>query len=124
MVDFLQFLISGLVIGSIYGLAGIGFTGIYNVTGVVNFAQGDKAMIGAMLAITFSQIGLPLVVAIFLAVGLTGAMAVVIERFTIRSNRQQHLAWHHHHHRRRDRASRDRCRGLGYRGARPAGIFR
>ena len=84
LVDALQFLFSGLVIGSIYGLAGIGFTGIYNVTGVVNFAQGDKAMIGAMLAITFSQTGLPLVVAIFLAVGLTGAMAVVIERFTIR----------------------------------------
>ena len=84
MVDALQFLFSGLVIGSIYGLAGIGFAGIYNVTGVVNFAQGDKAMIGAMLAITFPQTGLPLVVAIFLAVGLTGAMAVVIERFTIR----------------------------------------
>ena len=83
MVDALQFLISGLVIGSIYGLAGIGFTGIYNVTGVVNFAQGDKAMIGAMLAITFSQAGMPLLAAIALAVALTGLVAVAIERFTM-----------------------------------------
>ncbi len=83
MADLLQFLISGLVIGSIYGLAGIGFTGIYNVTGVVNFAQGDKAMIGAMLAITFSQAGMPLLAAIALAVAFTGLVAVVIERFTM-----------------------------------------
>ncbi len=83
MADMLQFLISGLVIGSIYGLAGIGFTCIYNVTGIVNFAQGDKVMIGAMFAITFSQLGLPLLVTIVLAAALTGVLAVGIEKVAI-----------------------------------------
>ena len=50
---------------------------------MVNFAQGDKAMIGAMLAITFSQMGMPLLVAIALAVAFTGLVAVVIERCTM-----------------------------------------
>ena len=83
MADTLQFLISGLVIGSIYGLAGIGFTGIYNVTGVVNFAQGEKVMIGAMFAITFANFGVPLVVAILFATILTGILAVCIEKVAI-----------------------------------------
>jgi branched-chain amino acid transport system permease protein len=47
---FLQFLLSGMTVGSIYALTAIGFTIIYNCTQVVNFAQGEFVMLGAMLA--------------------------------------------------------------------------
>ncbi len=45
MAEALQLLIAGLMVGSIYGLVGNGFTTVYNVTGIVNFARGDFAMI-------------------------------------------------------------------------------
>jgi branched-chain amino acid transport system permease protein len=84
MSDALQFLISGLVVGSIYGLIGVGFTCIYNVTGIVNFAQGDFAMVGAMSAITFQNAGMPMWLAIILAIIVTCLVAAVIERSAIR----------------------------------------
>jgi branched-chain amino acid transport system permease protein len=84
MSDAMQFLISGLVVGSIYGLIGVGFTCIYNVTGIVNFAQGDFAMVGAMSAITFQNAGMPMWLAIILAVIVTCLVAAVIERSAIR----------------------------------------
>ncbi|GLR96452.1 MULTISPECIES: branched-chain amino acid ABC transporter permease [Bradyrhizobium] len=83
MSDALQFLISGLVVGSIYGLIGVGFTCIYNVTGIVNFAQGDFAMVGAMSAIALNAAGAPLWLAILLAILITSAVAVLIERTAI-----------------------------------------
>lgn len=83
-MDALQFLLSGLVVGSIYGLIGVGFTFIFNVTGIVNFAQGDFAMIGAMSAIMLTGLGLPLIVAILLAIVITAIIAAVIERVAIR----------------------------------------
>ncbi|WP_156456789.1 branched-chain amino acid ABC transporter permease [Bradyrhizobium sp. CCH5-F6] len=83
MSDALQFLISGLVVGSIYGLIGVGFTCIYNVTGIVNFAQGDFAMVGAMSAIALNVAGVPLWLAIVLAIVITSVVAVLIERTAI-----------------------------------------
>lgn len=51
----LQFLVSGLTVGSIYALIALGFVTIYNVTGIINFAQGEFAVYGALAAITVSQ---------------------------------------------------------------------
>lgn len=84
MTDALQFLLSGIVVGSIYGLIGVGFTCIFNVTGIVNFAQGDFAMVGAMSAIALLAAGIPLPVAIVLAIVITAAVAALIERTAIR----------------------------------------
>jgi branched-chain amino acid transport system permease protein len=84
MTDAWQFLLGGLVVGSIYGLIGVGFTCIFNVTGIVNFAQGDFAMIGAMSAIALIAGGVPMPVALLLAVVLTCLVAAVIERTAIR----------------------------------------
>lgn len=84
MTDALQFLLSGIVVGSIYGLIGVGFTCIFNVTGIVNFAQGDFAMVGAMSAIALLAAGLPLPLAIVLAILITAAVAALIERTAIR----------------------------------------
>jgi branched-chain amino acid transport system permease protein len=84
MAEALQFLLSGLVVGSIYGLVGVGFTGIYNVTGIVNFAQGDFAVVGAMTAIALNAMGVPLLGAALLAIVITCALGVLIERTAIR----------------------------------------
>jgi branched-chain amino acid transport system permease protein len=84
MSDALQFLISGLVVGSIYGLIGVGFTCIYNVTGIVNFAQGDFAMVGAMSAIAIQSAGAPMWLAIILAILITCLVTAVIERAAVR----------------------------------------
>lgn len=84
MVEFLQFLLSGLVIGSIYGLIGIGFTAVYNVTGIVNFAQGDFAMLGAMVTIALLAAGAPMLAAFVLAVILVALLAAFVERWFVR----------------------------------------
>ena len=88
MAEALQFLLSGLVVGSIYGLVGVGFTGIYNVTGIVNFAQGDFAVVGALTAIALYLAGVPLLPAALLAIALTCALAMLVERTTIRPVRE------------------------------------
>ena len=84
MTEFFQYVTSGLVVGSIYGLCGIGFTAVYNVTGIVNFAQGDFAMLGALGAIGLVAAGLPLLPAAIIAIVLVGLLGVALERATIR----------------------------------------
>ncbi len=48
--QFVQYLITGLTQGSIYGLVALGFTVIYAVTRIINFAQGEFVMLGGMLS--------------------------------------------------------------------------
>jgi branched-chain amino acid transport system permease protein len=84
VTELAQYLASGLVVGAIYGLIGIGFTAVYNVTGIVNFAQGDFASLGALAAIGLLAFGLPLVAAIGAAVLIIGLLGVLIERVAIR----------------------------------------
>ncbi|THB64495.1 MAG: branched-chain amino acid ABC transporter permease [Desulfovibrio sp.] len=81
----LQFLFTGLNVGSMYGLTAMGFTVIYNTTGIINFAQGEFVMLGGILSFVFyGLVGLPLFPAICLAVLATMAVGVFIERITIR----------------------------------------
>jgi branched-chain amino acid transport system permease protein len=84
MADILQLIISGLVVGSIYGLVGIGFTAVYNVTGVVNFAQGDFAMMGGMTAIAMMTFGTPPLIAVVVAILMVAIIGAAVERFAIR----------------------------------------
>jgi branched-chain amino acid transport system permease protein len=79
----LQFLITGLTTGSIYALVAIGFVTIYNVTGVLNFAQGEFAMLGALTCISLVNMGLAIGAAIPLAILITALIGLTIERTTI-----------------------------------------
>ncbi len=88
MIEFVQLLLGGLVIGSIYGLIAIGFTAIFNATGIVNFAQGDFAALGALSAAAAYRAGLPLLWAALLAVLLVAVIAMAIERLALRRTRQ------------------------------------
>jgi branched-chain amino acid transport system permease protein len=83
--SYLQFLVSGVTVGSIYGLTALGFTIIFNTTGIINFAQGEFVMLGGMLSVFFLKwfnLGLPLSIA--LAIMTTTIIGVAIERFAIR----------------------------------------
>ncbi len=83
--SYLQFLISGLTVGSTYGLTALGFTIIFNTTGIINFAQGEFVMLGGMLAVfLMGAAGLGLVPAVLLAVLGTVVVGALFERLTIR----------------------------------------
>ncbi len=84
MSEFLQFLISGLTNGAIYALIALGFTIIYNTTEVINFAQGEFVMLGAMFMATFwGKLNWPLPLAFLAAVGLTAMVGILVERLAI-----------------------------------------
>lgn len=83
LAQFLQFLYSGMTVGSAYALAALGFTIIYNTSGVINFAQGEFIMLGGMLAALLSAGGMPLPLAIIVAVLITGAVGLVMEKVVI-----------------------------------------
>ena len=62
--------LSGITVGSIYAIVAIGFNIIYNTTGIINFAQGEFVVLGAMTAISLAA-RMPLPPAIALAVLVT-----------------------------------------------------
>lgn len=80
---FLQYLIAGLTYGAVYAVVAIGFNMIYNCTGIINFAQGEFVMLGAMIAISLTQ-WLPLFWAITAAVLLTMLIGALMELCCIR----------------------------------------
>jgi branched-chain amino acid transport system permease protein len=76
MAGFLQLFVSGLATGSIYALAGLGFTLLWQASGTINFAQGEFVMLPAFAILAFAANGVPLLVAFaltcVLAVGVLG----------------------------------------------------
>ncbi len=95
MEYFLQQLINGLTLGAIYGLIAIGYTMVYGIIGMINFAHGDIYMIGAFIALmTFlllgfgsgSVIAIPIAILIVLAVSMvfTSAYGWTVERIAYR----------------------------------------
>lgn len=80
---FLQYLFSGITIGAIYALAGLGFSIIYNASHVINFAQGEFIMIGAMATVSLVGLGVPLILAIPLAILATLLVGLALARFAI-----------------------------------------
>jgi len=83
LAQFLQFLFSGVTVGATYALAALGFTLIYNASNVINFAQGEFIMLGGMLAVSSTQSGLPLPVALVLAILIPAVVGVVVEKLAI-----------------------------------------
>ena len=82
----LQFIFSGITIGCIYALVALGFTIIFNTTSIVNFAQGDFVMLGAMFAATFQSLfHFPLVIAVSLSVLCVAIIGLIMERVLIHS---------------------------------------
>lgn len=82
---FWQQIINGLTIGGIYALVALGYSMVYSVLRIVNFAHGDIFMIGTFLGLTMcSSLGLPLFVSIAIAAVLTAVLGCLIERLAYR----------------------------------------
>lgn len=78
-------IVSGLGLGSMYGLMALGFYLTYAVSGTVNFAQGSSMMLGAVLTYTFAQtLGWPLAAALPPALALCALYGLVVERLAVR----------------------------------------
>ena len=82
---FVTALITGLALGSMYGLLALGFYVTYAVSSTVNFAQGSSMMLGAVFAYTFAvTFGWPFVPAVLLALALCAIYGVLVELIAVR----------------------------------------
>ena len=89
MTHFIQTLISGLSLGSIYALIAIGYTMVYGIAKMLNFAHGDIIMIGAYAGIvTVNQLGLPPLVAVIVSVVICALLGMLIEFLAYKPLRQ------------------------------------
>ena len=94
---FLQQLINGVTLGAIYGLIAIGYTMVYGIIGMINFAHGDVFMVGAfialivflgLLAIGVTAVPLALFIVLLVAMALTALYGWTVERFAYRPLRR------------------------------------
>ena len=82
---FLSYLINGISLGSVYAIIALGYTMVYGIAKMLNFAHGDVIMVGAYVVMTaISGAGLPPVAAVLLAVVVCTALGVVIESVAYR----------------------------------------
>ncbi|HEA68357.1 MAG TPA: branched-chain amino acid ABC transporter permease [Desulfobacterales bacterium] len=85
----MQFLITGLAVGSIYAMVAIGFNIIYNVTEIINFAQGEFVMLGGLIMVFFHvTLGLHITLAFPLTIILVTLIGGLLDRLAIRPIRQ------------------------------------
>ena len=83
-----QYIITGITLGAVYAIVALGFTIIFNVTGIINFAQGEFVMLGGMMGFWLLRTtGLPLPLALALAVVATALIGLSLERLAIRPAR-------------------------------------
>ena len=83
-MDFLQQLINGISLGSIYALIALGYTMIYGIIKLINFAHGDIYMVGAYLGFYAVTLGIPVVPAILISMAVTSLLGIAVERFAYR----------------------------------------
>ena len=97
MAYFLQQLVNGIALGSIYGLIAIGYTMVYGIVGMINFAHGDIFMVGAFIALIafllimslgLTLIPLALVLVLIIAMLLTAMWGWTVERIAYRPLRE------------------------------------
>ena len=80
-MSFISYLINGLSLGSVYAIIALGYTMVYGIAKMLNFAHGDVIMIGAYVAlISMTQAGMSPIIAVLIAVCVCTLLGVVIER--------------------------------------------
>ena len=92
---FLQQILNGLLLGSIYALVALGYTMVYGILGLINFAHGDIVMVGALVALSVVMglgASLPVMVILLLAtaaaIAVCVALGLVVERAAYRPLRR------------------------------------
>ncbi len=80
----MQYLVTGLSIGCIYGMVAIGYNIIYNATGIINFAQGEFVMLGGLIMVSLTtSLGLPMIPAFILTTLMVACVGGLFERLAI-----------------------------------------
>ena len=81
IMSFISYLINGLSLGSVYAIIALGYTMVYGIAKMLNFAHGDIIMVGAYIALmSMTQAGLPPFAAVLAAVVGCTVLGVLIER--------------------------------------------
>ncbi len=84
-MSFLNYLITGISLGSVYAIIALGYTMVYGIAKMLNFAHGDVIMIGAYAVyIAMSQASLPPLVSILISMVICTVLGIVIERIAYR----------------------------------------
>ena len=85
MMSFISYFINGLSLGSVYAIIALGYTMVYGIAKMLNFAHGDVIMIGGYVVFTVvSTMGLPPLAGILLAVIICTVLGVTIEKVAYR----------------------------------------
>jgi len=84
LAQLLQYIISGLTSGAVYALIALGFGIIYNATTIINFAQGEMVMLGALCAISIYHLFPSLPVAFLGSIIIVSLVGLVFERLALR----------------------------------------
>ena len=88
-MEFLAYLINGISLGSIYAIIALGYTMVYGIARMLNFAHGDIIMIGGYVAfIAFTNLNLSTIVCIILSIIVCAILGVTIERLAYKPLRQ------------------------------------
>jgi branched-chain amino acid transport system permease protein len=88
----IQYLVTGLTLGSIYAMVGLGFTIIYNATSIINLAQGEFVMFGGLIMVFLtSSLKIPVVPAFFITLLLVTAIGALYERLFINPSKNAPL---------------------------------
>ena len=84
MEFFLQLVLNGLVVGSIYSLVALGFVIIYKSSGILNFAQGEFLLLGAYVFLAIASAHAPIGAALLLTFAFSAVLGIVLERLVLR----------------------------------------
>ena len=88
-MEFLNYLISGLSLGSIYAIIALGYTMVYGIAKMLNFAHGDVIMVGGYISFcAFTYLNLPVILAVILAMVVCTVLGIIIEGLAYKPLRQ------------------------------------
>ena len=89
MTLFLSYLVNGISLGSVYAIIALGYTMVYGIAKMLNFAHGDVIMVGAYISFCVTQyMGLPAHVSVVAAMAVCTLLGIVIERLAYKPLRQ------------------------------------
>ncbi|MBQ7786260.1 MAG: branched-chain amino acid ABC transporter permease [Clostridia bacterium] len=88
-MQFLSYLVNGISLGSVYAIIALGYSMVYGIAKMLNFAHGDVIMIGAFISFSATQYwGMPPVISVVLSVMVCTALGILIERLAYKPLRQ------------------------------------
>ena len=89
MIQFLSYLVNGISLGSVYAIIALGYSMVYGIAKMLNFAHGDVIMIGAFVSFSATQYwGLSPLVSVLVSVIVCTVLGITIERLAYKPLRQ------------------------------------